>query len=150
MRARVAVLVFVAAFFAAAMGAWRFDRVSLMPPHLPRPVADPGKIKSDLLEFARAEHAYFAMTGHYADLDELRSKGLLTLPPSARWPYAYSIYVMPADRFAVVAMATGPIAGRPAALVMDDALRMHKYTPPEGRRHHRRDDRMYDRRVRRT
>src|SRR5512133_3351599 len=108
MRVRVAVVVFFAAFFAAGISAWRFTRTSLIPPHLPRPVADPGIIKADLLNFARAEQAYFAMAGHYAEIEELRAKGLLTLPPNARWPYAYSIYLMSPDKFAIVAMATGP------------------------------------------
>ena len=141
MRARVAVLVFVLAMFTAGVAAWRFARASLLPPNLPRPVADQGVIKSDLFNFARAEHAYFAMSGHYAEMDELRAKGLLTLPPNARWPYFYSIYVIGSNRFAIVAMASGPLSGRPVALVIDDALRMRKYTPDD-HRHRRRDPRL--------
>ena len=115
---------------------WRMVRTPALPP---RPLADMGDVKSDLFVFARAERAFYASSGRYASMDELRSRGLLTLPPEVRWPYFYSVHTPTPDRFVIVAMAKGPFGSRPIALSIDDNFNMrqfdsHRWKHPERRR----------------
>ncbi len=139
MRVRLGTAVVVVILGYAAFLAWRMER--LPAPPQPAPVlADLGTIKSDLFVYARAERAYFAATGRYATMQELRSDGLVSLPPDIRWPYFYSIRTAP-DRFVIVALAKGPFGSRPIAITIDDAFNMrrfdaHQWPHPEPR--HRR------------
>jgi hypothetical protein len=60
-------------------------------------------------------------------MSELRSDGLLTLPPDIRWPYFYSIHTPAPDRFVVIAMAQGPFGARPIAITIDDDFNMRRF-----------------------
>src|SRR5689334_5076097 len=121
MRRYIAVGAVIAALAYGVLAGWRVIRVQQLPP---RPLADVGVVKSDLFEYARAEHAFYASAGHYASLQELRSQGLLSLPPNIRWPYFYSIRTPRPDRFVIVAIAQGPFGARPIALTIDDDFKM--------------------------
>ncbi len=122
-----------------ALAGWRTMRTPGLPGEPSRPLADMGAVKSDLLTYARAERAFYASTGHYATMDELRSKGLLSVPPDVRWPYFYSIHTPAPDRFVIIAMAQGPFGSRPIAVTIDDNFNMRQFDPhrwrhPEHRR----------------
>ena len=139
MRKRFGLVVLAAVFAYCAFLGWRAVRTPAAPPE-PRPqMADLGTIKSDLFIFARAERAFYASVGRYAPMSELRSNGLLSLPPDTRWPYRYSIVVSAPDTFVIVAMRQSPEGGPPMALMIDDKMDMreyqsHHWTHPE-RRH---------------
>lgn len=135
MHKRLAVTVVLVALAWSGLLAWRMVRLEKLPP---RPQADMGTIKQDLLLFARAEKAYYASSGHYAPMSELRTAGLLSLPPETRWPYSYYVVVR-GPGFVVVAMAQGPLGARPLALAVDEKMDMHELDPHDfpGPRHHR-------------
>lgn len=119
----------------AALLAWRFVRVPELPP---RPQADIGTVKEDLLNFARAERAFYATSGRYAAMGELRTQGLLSLPPQTRWPYSYYVVVRAPERFVVVAMGQAAMGARPLALAIDEKMNMQEldsndFPPPHGR-----------------
>ena len=117
--------------------AWRRERLPELPPHRPQ-MADMGTIKSDLIAFAAAERAFYASSGHYAAMSELRGKGLLTLPPDTRWPYSYYIAVPAPGKFFVVAVSEGLPGGRPVAMAMNEDMVMRKFDPRELPGPHRR------------
>ena len=125
----------VAVLGVLALVGWNAERVLPLPP---RPQADLGTIKSDLLVFARAERAYFASAGRYAPMKELRTHGLLSLPPDTRWPYRYSIVVTAPDTFVIVAMSQKLDGARPAALAVDEQMNMRQLDPHHGRQPGRR------------
>jgi len=131
-----AVLAVLAVFLLAG---WRILHLQQLPP---RPLADLGAVKSDLFVFARAERAFYASSGRYASMEELRSKGLLSLPPDVRWPYFYSIHTTAPDRCWIVAMAEAPSGSRPIAVMIDDNFNMrqfdaHRWHHPGYRRNRR-------------
>ena len=136
MRRRYGIAVLVAVLGVLLFVGWKMERVLPLPP---RPQADLGTVKSDLFVFARAERAYFASAGRYAPMSELRTNGLLSLPPDTRWPYRYSIVVTAPDTFVIVAMSQNLDGGRPVALAIDEHLNMREFHPHS--RFHRRRDR---------
>ena len=141
MRLRFGILVLVAVLGYAAFLAWRMERLPAPPLRPSQPLADLGTVKSDLFVFARAERAFYASVGRYASMQELRSEGLLSLPPDIRWPYFYSIHTPAPDRFVIVAIAQGPFGARPIAITIDDDFNMHQFDahhwPQLDRRHKR-------------
>ncbi|MGH9523967.1 MAG: hypothetical protein ACRD3E_15705, partial [Terriglobales bacterium] len=72
MRKAILRAVVVAMVAWAALLAWRYARIPALPP---RPQADMGTVKEDLLVFARAERAFYASAGRYAEMHELRTAG---------------------------------------------------------------------------
>lgn len=124
MRRHIAIGAFIAVLAYGVLAGWRVLRIPQLPP---RPLADMGDVKSDLFKYARAERAFYASNGRYAAMDELRSRGLLTIPPDIRWPYFYSIHTLAPDRFVIVAMAEGPFGSRPIALMIDDSFNMRQF-----------------------
>ena len=80
--------------------------------------------KSNLCRLARAEHAFYAATGHYADDPELHANGDITPPPRESAPYLYSIRVPVPERFVIVAHAYAPLQQHPPALIVDDRLQL--------------------------
>ena len=66
-------------------------------------------VQSDLLAIAQAERIYFAERGAYGSLDELTSRGALTVPRSGRDGYQYTVDTSAAG-FTVIARYTGPRA----------------------------------------
>jgi hypothetical protein len=127
--------VVVAVLACAVLLAWRFVRIPELPP---RPQADMATVKEDLLKFARAERAFYASAGRYAAMNELRTEGLLSLPPETRWPYSYFVVMPGAKRFVVVAMGQGVMGARPLALAVDEKLDMRElegrdFPPPHGK-----------------
>jgi hypothetical protein len=140
MRLRFSLLVLALVLVGGLVTGARFLRTPALPAQH-RPLADMGAVKSDLFIYARAELAFYASSGRYADMQELRSRGLLSLPPDVRWPYFYSIHTPSPDRFVIVAIAQGPFGARPIALSIDDDFNMrefdsHRWGPPEHRRRH--------------
>jgi hypothetical protein len=136
MRRQIAIGALVAVLAFGAIAVWRVVHVPQLPP---RPLADMGAVKSDLFAYARAERAFYASNGRYASMQDLRSLGLLSVPPDIRWPYFYSIHTPAPDRFVIIAMAQGPFGARPIALSIDDSFNMrefdsHKWHRPENRR----------------
>src|SRR5579884_1702704 len=138
MRRHIAIGALLAVIAYCGLVAWR----SLRTPVPPRPephLADRGVIKSDLLVYARAERAFFASSGHYASMSELRDRGLLSLPPDTRWPYRYMISVPAPDSFVIVALPQSAEAGHPVALTIDEKMNMREINPHSSPpRHHRR------------
>ena len=136
MRRQIGIGVLVAVLAYAALAGWRMVRTPELPP---RPLADVGAVKSDLFDYARAERAFYASMGRYASMKELRSEGLLSLPPDIRWPYFYSIHTPAPDRFVIVAIAKGPFGARPIVVTIDDSFNMrqfdsHHWTMPDHQR----------------
>jgi hypothetical protein len=136
MRRGIVIGALVAVLAFSVIVGWRMLRMQPLPP---RPLADVGAVKSDLFVFAKAERAFYASTGRYATMEQLRSEGLLSLPPDIRWPYFYSIHRPTPDRFVIVAMAEAPSGSRPIALMIDDKFDMrqfdsHRWHHPDGRR----------------
>ncbi len=118
------VLVFV---YCAAIALRAFYRTPAPPLMKPARVVtnnDVATAKRDLCRIARAEHAFYSATGHYADDFELRANGDSTLPPRESVPYLYSIRVPVPERFVIVATAYGPLQQHPPALVVDDRLQL--------------------------
>lgn len=136
MHRRLVLALTVVVLGCAVLLAWRGTRLEQLPP---RPQADMGVIKQDLLVFARAERAFYASAGRYAPMAELRSEGLLSLPPEMRWPYSYYVIVRGPKGFVIVAMAQSALGGRPLALAIDENMDMHELDPHDfpGPRHHR-------------
>ena len=123
----------------AALLAWKYERIPALPP---RPQADMATVKQDLLVFARAERAFYASSGRYAEMHELRTQGLLTLPPEMRWPYSYYVVMPTSKRFVVVAMGQGAMGARPLALAIDEKMDMREldasdFPAPRGKRRQR-------------
>lgn len=140
MRRQVLIGVLVAIMAYGVLAGWRVFRTPQLPA---RPLADLGAVKADLFEYARAERAFYAFTGRYATMDELRLKGLVSVPPDIRWPYFYSVHTPAPDRFVIIAMAEGPFGSRPIALSIDDNFNMrqfdsHHWRHPDRRRASRR------------
>lgn len=135
MRRQVLIGALVAVLAYGVLAGWRVWKTPQLPP---RPLAGMGEVKDDLFEYARAERAFYASNGRYATMQQLRSEGLLSLPPDVRWPYFYSIHTTP-DRFVIIAMAEGPFGSRPIALSIDDHFDMrqfdsHRWGQPRRRR----------------
>ena len=129
MRVRLGIAVLVLVFGYAVFATWKLQRLASLPP-TPHPrLADLGAVKSDLFIFARAERAYYASAGHYAPMAELRTDGLLSLPPATRWPYSYYISVPAPGKFFIIAVAQGPPDGRPVALAMNERMEMRQFEP---------------------
>ena len=125
----------VSVLVSAGLLVWRFVRVPELPP---RPQADIGTVKEDLLNFARAERAFYATSGRYAAMTELRTQGLLSLPPLTRWPYSYYVVVRAPQRFVVVAMGQAAMGARPLAMAIDEKMDMKEldssdFPPPHGK-----------------
>lgn len=113
----------IVAILASLYGAYLAIRL-LQPSQLPamaprRPMADVRTVKSDLCGLAAAERAYFKTTGSYATETELRTSGVLGLPPGSRWPYQYLIKIPAPDTFTIVAAGNVPSNDRPMAVVTD-------------------------------
>jgi hypothetical protein len=134
MRLRIGTALVVVLVGYLAYVAWRHEHMPAMPSYPSHPLADLGAVKSDLFVFARAERAFYASVGRYAQMGELRAEGLLSLPPDTRWPYSYYVYMPAPHRFFVVAVGLGPLGGRPVALAIDEHMDMRKFEPtyPEG------------------
>ncbi len=62
-------------------------------------------VQNDLLVIAQAERIYFAQHGSYASLNELAATGALTVAPSGRDGYTYSVETTPGG-FIVTARRT--------------------------------------------
>jgi hypothetical protein len=143
MRTRFVVALLVAVFGYIGYSAWRTERLPALP-HPHPALADLGVMKSDLFVYARAERAFYGSTGRYASMHELRSAGLITLPPDTRWPYRYTIVVPDANTFLIVAMSQGPVNGRLVAFTIDDKMDVREFNP------HPTPDRPHNRRSRST
>ena len=137
MRRAIGLGALVAVLAYGCLAGWRALRNPLPPRPQPQ-LADRGLVKSDLLLYARAECAFYASSGRYASMDELRAKGLLSLPPDTRWPYRYLIAVPAPDAFVIVAMPQSTEDGRAKALSIDEEMNMREIDPHPGSPHHRR------------
>jgi hypothetical protein len=71
-------------------------------------------------------------------MEELRAKGLLSLPPDTRWPYRYMISVPAPDAFVVVALPQSAEDGQVRALSIDEDMNMREIEPHPASPHHRR------------
>jgi hypothetical protein len=127
MRLRFGIAVLVVLLGYIGFLAWRAEHIPALPARPQHQLADFGAVKSDLFVFARAERAFYASVGRYASMQELRSEGLLSLPPDIRWPYFYSIHTPAPDRFVIVAIAQGPFGARPIAITIDDDFKMQQF-----------------------
>ena len=127
MRFRLGIAMLAAVIAYCLFVGWKFARTPALPPRPQPQLADLGTIKADLFAFARAERAYYAAAGRYAPLSELRSEGLLSLPPDIRWPYFYTIHMPAPNRFVIMAVAEGPFGARPIAITIDDDFNMRRF-----------------------
>lgn len=87
-------------------------------------------VEMDLNAIAQAERSYFAQNGSYADLDQLTSSGALTMAPSGRDGYTYSIETsgngfMVNARHADSAVPNGAPPLHYPALSIDQTMQMH-------------------------
>jgi len=108
------------------VGSWLYTREakSVMPAgsNNVRAVADITGVQNDLLAIANAERSQFALEGKYLPLDELRSKGMINLPPTAgRAGYTYSVE-LGGSSFRVVASYSGPPAAAPQTISVDQTM----------------------------
>jgi hypothetical protein len=79
-------------------------------------------VKHDLMSIAQAERTHNAMHGGYANLDDLRSAGELTMLSNNRGPYTYSTDVS-GSGFRVIATYNGPEnALAPKSLSIDQSM----------------------------
>ena len=85
---------------------------------------DVAGVKSDLLVLANAERSQFALDGKYLPLDELVSKGVVTMSRTSRPPYSYSAEIGAAN-FRIVATYSGdPQPGAPRRISIDDTMQV--------------------------
>lgn len=85
---------------------------------------DVAAVKSDLLVLANAERSQFALEGKYLPLDELVSKGVVTMSRTSRPPYTYSAEVG-GSSFRIVATYRGtPQPGAPRRISIDDTMQV--------------------------
>jgi hypothetical protein len=80
-------------------------------------------VKSDLLAIAQAERSHGALQGSFASLDELRSKGELTMSRDNRGPYTYSADLS-AGAFRILATYTGSDPGMPKTISIDQSMQI--------------------------
>lgn len=130
----VGIVALVIAFGWSGFIAWR-----LVGPRMPkqtrlpvrvRAVANLTTVHEDLCDLAEAEVNYERATGHYADVNELRSNGFSVLMPEGRWPYRYVIHVPVPETFVITAVAEAPLEDQPSILLIDDRLRVLTRTRP--------------------
>jgi hypothetical protein len=77
-----------------------------------------------LLVLANAERSQFALDGKYLPLDELVSKGVVTMSRTRRPPYEYSAEVG-GSSFRIVATYNGaPAPGAPKRISIDDTMQV--------------------------
>jgi hypothetical protein len=85
---------------------------------------DVAGVKSDLLVLANAERSQFALDGKYLPLDELVSRGVVTMSRTGRPPYTYSAEIGGAG-FRIVATYNGtPTAGSPRRISIDETMQV--------------------------
>lgn len=116
---------FISLLTVLCVGAWLYTRQAkiVMPEGTGnvRQVVDVTGVKNDLLAIAQAERSQFALEGKYLPLDELRSKGIISLPRSGRGDYTYSVDVGDTD-FRVVASYSGAPGAAPQTISIDQTM----------------------------
>lgn len=81
-------------------------------------------VRNDLLAIAQAERSHAAVNGGYVSIDELRSRGELTMSHNNRGPYAYSADVSESS-FRIVATYRGPEnLGMPKTLSINESMQI--------------------------
>ncbi len=89
----------------------------------PKIAIDVTGVKNDLIAFANAEKQEYALTGKYASLDDLRSKGV-AIPADHRGPFTYSADIGDTD-FKITATYSGdPIPGAARVLWIDQTMQV--------------------------
>jgi hypothetical protein len=79
-------------------------------------------VRNDLLAIAQAERSHAATNGGYVSIDELRSRGELSMSRSNRGPYSYSAEVGESG-FRIVATYSGPEnSGMPKTLSINESM----------------------------
>ncbi len=116
---------FISLLIVLCAGAWLYTRQakSVMPEGVGniRATVDVVGVRNDLLAIANAERSEFALEGKYLPLDELRSKGIISLPVSGRGGYTYSVDVGESD-FRVVASYSGAPGTAPQTISIDQTM----------------------------
>jgi hypothetical protein len=120
---------FLGLLIVLCVGAWLYTRQaqSVMPAgsNNVRAVVDITGVQNDLLAIANAERSQFALEGQYLSLDELRSKGVISLPASGRAGYTYSVEVG-GNSFRAVASYSGPSAAAPQTISIDQTMQIQR------------------------
>ncbi len=119
---------FISLLIVLCVGAWVYTRqaASVAPPGAAnmRQTVDVVGVKNDLLAIANAERSQFALDGKYLPLDDLVSKGVISLPRQGRGPYTYSVEVGDTS-FRVVARYSGPSdTGTPQTISVDETMQV--------------------------
>ena len=117
---------FVSLLIVLCVGAWLYTRQAKNVPGGAgniRTTVDIVGVKNDLLAIANAERTQFALEGKYLTLDELRSKGVISLPTSGRGDYTYSVEVGD-TAFRVVASYSGPAGAAPQTISVDQTMQI--------------------------
>ncbi len=113
--------------FSVAIGWYIYSKQVQPAPGAPaatRATVDVAGVKNDLLNIARAERGEFALEGKYLSIDDLRSKGAISLPQSGRGPYSYSADIG-SSTFRIVATYSGPPdTGSPQTISVDDSMQV--------------------------
>jgi hypothetical protein len=90
-----------------------------------RTTIDIAGVKSDLLVLANAQRGQLALEGRYATLDELVSKGSISMSRTSRPPYTYSAEVSGGTSFRIVATYNGPPnTGAPKRISIDETMQI--------------------------
>ncbi len=130
----VGIVALVIAFSWSGFIAWRLLAPrALKQTRIPvriRAVANLGAVHEDLCDLAQAEVNYQRATGHYADVNELKSNGFGALMPEGRWPYRYMIHVPAPETFVITAVSEAPLEDQPGVFLIDDRLQMLTRTHP--------------------
>ncbi len=119
---------FISLLIVLCVGAWLYTRqaASVAPPGAAnmRQTVDVVGVKNDLLAIANAERGEFALNGTYLPLDDLRSKGVISLPREGRGPYTYYVDVSDTS-FRAVARYSGPSdTGAPQTISVDETMQV--------------------------
>jgi len=79
-------------------------------------------VRNDLLAIAQAERSHAAANGGYVSIDELRSRGELSMSRNNRGPYSYSADIRESS-FRIVATYSGPgNSGMPKTLSINESM----------------------------
>jgi hypothetical protein len=80
-------------------------------------------VRNDLLAIAQAERAHGATHGGFVSIDDLRSRGELSMSRKNRRPYTYSADVSDSD-FRIVATYSGADPAMPKIISIDQSMQI--------------------------
>jgi len=118
---------FIGLLIALGIGAYLYTRQagdSKQGAAATRTTVDVAGVKNDLIALANAERGQFALEGKYVSLDELVSKGSISMARTSRPPYTYAAETT-GSGFRIVATYGGPPdTGAPRRISIDETMQI--------------------------